>query len=65
MVQQSRSEFAEVEPSYRSPEQADAPSGLFYTYLGRARAHTAPIVSVHFGVRDLAETLISVGADRS
>lgn len=37
---------------------------LLYTFIGRARSHTAAIVGIEFGVRDSVETLISVSEDR-
>lgn len=38
--------------------------GLLYQYLGRATAHTAPIVGISFGMKDIYETLVSVSEDR-
>lgn len=35
-----------------------------FVYIGRARSHTAPIAGICFGMKDGAETLISVAEDQ-
>ncbi len=64
VASQTRSEYAEVDAPTHADQLNAHGAGLYYVYIGRAKAHTAPIVSVHFGSRDLTETLISVGEDR-
>ncbi len=64
VVSQQLDENAEVFRRHAEDPVKQRPDGLSYVYVGRAKAHTAPIVSVQFGVRDMVETLLSVGEDR-
>ena len=43
---------------------ATAHSEISFAYIGRARAHTAPISGIVFGFKDGIETLISISEDQ-
>eukprot|EP01041_Mallomonas_annulata_P010368 gene10368-21631_t len=47
----------------RSTGGGDPEDGTF-VYLGRAKAHKAPITGIEFGVREGREILLSIGEDR-
>eukprot|EP01036_Dinobryon_divergens_P027639 gene27639-36445_t len=54
--------FKKVVDGYSSARKSD--DSLIYQYLGRASAHTGPIVGIAFGMKDIQETLVSISEDR-
>lgn len=53
-------------PSSRSPSRGTSVphSEISFSYIGRARAHTAPVTGITFGFKDGIESLISISEDQ-